>query len=524
MRTVRELLKAKTNNWAVCLLSASVLALAVSNWGRPSPVVAQAPANGPVKMSGESRAVLNALEDAFVNIADSVEPAVVTIEARAEPPAAGRERPAPDGGMIQDDDVPAPFRDFLRRLPQGGPDAPRPRGASTGSGVIIRQNGRTAYVLTNNHVVDNRDKFRVTLSDKREYLGTLVGRDERTDLAVLKFEARENLPAGSVARLGNSDDVKVGQWAIAIGSPLGYKSTLTVGVISALGRELNGLGPGTTNYADLIQTDASINPGNSGGALVNIEGQVVGINVAIASNGMSQGNIGIGFAIPVNTARMVADQLITTGKVTRGYLGIGCSSDNRELAHELKEHLKVPNGGALAETVHPNTPAARAGLQDGDVIVKLGTKQVRNFTDLENVVASTAPGSTLPAEVVRNGELKRMSITIAQRPSEKELLQGLTPGEQAKPRTAAQDVVESKFGLGIRPAEDGKGVEVANVAPGSSAFEAGLRPGDVVLQVGNTPTPTPQAFQKAMDGVTGDRGVVMRVRTAVGLRFVVVKP
>ncbi len=516
MNSLRQLLTAKGSNWAIVLLSGSLIAVAFSNWTRPAPVSAQGAGGARTQMTGESKRVLNALQDAFVNIAETVEPTVVTISAKAE--TAPRRPAAP---MQDEPDIPDPlrdFRDFFRRAPM--PDGPRGQGPSTGSGVIIRENGDTVYVLTNNHVVEGRDKFRVSMLDKTEYTGELVGTDERSDLAVLKFRATRGLPAGSIARLGNSDSVKAGQWAIAIGSPLGYESTLTVGVISAKGRELNGLSR-TANYVDLIQTDASINPGNSGGPLVNIDGEVIGINVAIAAPFGGNGSIGIGFAIPSNMARMVADQLIEKGKVTRGFLGVG--TDKRELPQELRDLLKVPNGGALCETVTPGAPADRAGVKEGDVIVQFGDREVRSFTDLEKAVAATKPGSAVPVEVVRDGKPVRLRITVTERPDEKALLSGGKPEGTLKPEAPAPPKeIPSKFGLTVRPGTGG--VEIASVAPGSAAFEAGLAAGLTVTHVGNTATPTVEAFQKALNGAGKDKGVVLKVKTPTGNRFVVVRP
>lgn len=523
MRAFRQALNAKASNWAVLLLSGSMLAVAVSIWSRPTQVSAQAQAPARRQMTGESRVVLTALQDAFVHIADTVEPSVVTITARSNAP----ERPTPATPMEGEENIPEPFRDLFKRFPRGGGEGGpggAPRGASTGSGVIIREDGSTVWVLTNNHVVDDRDKFRVQMVDKTEYTAELVGKDPRTDLAVLKFKTRKPLPAGSIAALGNSDEVKVGQWAIAIGSPLGYESTLTVGVISAKGRELDSFGRGAANYVDLIQTDASINPGNSGGPLVNVDGEVIGVNVAIASSGMSQGNIGIGFAIPVNTAKSVADQLIDKGKVVRGFLGVAVSPANRDLGPELREHLRAPNGGALAETVSPNTPAARAGLRDGDVIVKFGDRTVSSFTDLEKAVAATKPGSTVPVDVVRDGKPVRLNITVIERPTDADM--PASRGDRGGPAPEKQPAqpVKAKYGLTIRPADDGKGAEIVTVSPGSPAFEAGLDAGYVVVQVGTTPTPTVDAFQKALNAASADAGIVLRVKTPAGLRFVVIRP
>jgi serine protease Do len=525
MRAIRQVLSAKGSNWAICLLSVSLLALAVSTWTRPVQVSAQgagAPARKPA--STESRALLTAMQNAFADIADNVEPSVVTISARSAPsankPTKPMQEPKDNSPMLPD-----PF-DFFRRLPR--PDGPDEGGGgeAKGSGVIVRQRDSTVYVLTNNHVVESRERLRITMLDKSEYTAELVGRDERTDLAVLKFNVKRALPEGSIATLGDSDKVRVGQWAIAIGSPLGYDSTLTVGVISAKGRELNGLGRGTTSYQDLIQTDASINPGNSGGPLMNIDGEVVGINVAIASSLGSQGNIGIGFAIPINAAKAISEQLIERGKVTRGYLGVGVSQDNRELSPELREHLRVPDGGALCENVNAGTPAARAGLQDGDVIVRFGDRQVRSFTDLEKAVSVTTPGTSVPVEVVRDGKPVRLNVTVQERPSEKDLL-GKLGGDQpgaGQPGAGQPQAVKSKYGLSVRPGDGGKGVQIAAVTPGSPADDAGLRPGDVVMQVGSTSTGSVDAFQKAINAAPATQGIVLRVKTTSGLRFVVIKP
>jgi len=527
MRAFTRLLKANATNGAIYVLSASLVAVAVSNYLRPAPVSAQAgTAARKSVMSGEARTVIKSLEDAFVSLAEEVEPSVVTITARSSRQPE-RTRPQvrpmqqPFGGM----DLPEPFKDFFRRLPQGEGDEEglMPRGASTGSGVIIREAGNTAFILTNNHVVEGRERLRVMLYDKSEYNAELVGHDVRTDLAVLKVKVSHPLPASSVARLGNSDRVKVGQWAVAIGSPLGYDSTLTVGVISAKGRSLNSLGRTTADYSDLIQTDASINPGNSGGALVNIDGEVIGINVAIASNGMSQGNIGIGFAIPINTAKMVAEQLMSKGRVVRGYLGVACSEANRMLSRELKDYLKVPEGGALAESVSPETPAARAGLKDGDVIVRFGDRQIRSFVELNQAVAATAPGTTVPLEVVRDGKPVRLSLTVAERPSEEELAKRLSQGDGPAPReTQGPQAEKTRLGFTVRPGKEG--VEVVSVSFDSPAFEAGLRQGDVILEAAGQKVADPASLNRALDNAKDATGIVLRVKTGGGLRLVVVRP
>jgi serine protease Do len=298
-------------------------------------------------------------------------------------------------------------------------------------------------------------------------------------------------------------------------------------VISAKGRALESIGRSAANYVDLLQTDASINPGNSGGPLVNIDGQVVGVNVAIASSGMSQGNIGIGFAIPINTAKMVAEQLMDKGKVVRGYLGVAVSPANRELCVELRDQLKCYEGGALIETVNPSTPAAKAGVKEGDVIVKFGAMEVHNFTDLEKAVAVTRPGDTIPADVIRDGKQVHLNITVMERPSEDTLIkgQGGEPGPgRNRRREQPETGTRSKYGLSIRPATDGKGVEITGVTVGSPAFESGLQAGDVITQVGTEPVATIDAFQKALNTAPTDQGIVLKVMTPVGMRFVVVRP
>jgi serine protease Do len=393
------------------VLSAALLVVAMSNWTRPAPATAQEGTRRQVAGRTEPRAqaTLQALEDAFVSVADGVEPAVVTIMTRAD-------RPAREDDPEGDPDEPRRYRRRFR-----GPDAPEPGAPRsprpTGSGVIIQQSGGSVYVLTNNHVVDGADEVRIRASDRSEYAAERVGQDAQTDLAVLRFQPARPLPAAAVARFGDSDRVRVGQWAIAIGSPLGYESTLTVGVISAKGRQLPGRGrrpaPG-----DLVQTDASINPGNSGGPLVNISGEVVGINVAIASAGMSAGNIGIGFAIPADTARTVSQQLIASGRVARGYLGIQVGRENRDLTPETRERLGVPSGGALLAEVVPGAPAGMAGLQGGDVIVKFGERVIRSFTDLDKAIAATPPGTVVPVEVVRDGRRLRLELTPSEQPAE----------------------------------------------------------------------------------------------------------
>ncbi len=513
MRTFSDQLKDK---WAVLLLSGSLFTLAISNWTRPAAISAQGNGAAPRRPAvQDTRNVLNPLEDAFVSLAERVEPSVVTITAtqqRGERPGGpAREMQMQDRG---EQEMPFPFP-FPPRGPRGNG---RPQGG-TGSGVIIRERGNEVFVLTNNHVVESFNRFRAQLFDKTVVDAELVGKDVRTDLAVLRLRTSRPLPAGSVARLGDSDRVKVGQWAIAIGSPLGFDSTLTVGVISAKGRELNGLGDGQTNYADLIQTDASINPGNSGGPLVNIDGEVVGINVAISAQGA-----GIGFAIPANSARFVSEQLIERGRVTRGYLGVQSDGRNRDLSLELRENLNAMNGGAFIVGVQPDGPADRAKVLPGDVIVRFGEKGIHNFTDLENAVAVTRPGSTIPLEIVRDRKPERLRITLAERPSEEELVKRLDPEERRTTERGDGQTIRTRFGATVRPTEDRSGMEVVAIAPGSPAAEAGMAPGDVIVALDRSPTTTAEAFQAALTRSASQSSIVARVRSGRNVRLLVIRP
>jgi Do/DeqQ family serine protease len=509
MHSAKEWLFArKSNNLVVIGLSVMLGASLSSSWMRPN----QAVAVDQKVTSAEQKVALERIEGAFTSIAERVEPTVVTISAKATPRQQEEERPR--RRRLDEEQEGGPFGfpfDFFRRF-----DGPNPGpGQAGGSGVIVKGQGNTAYVLTNNHVIRGRDKFSVTMEDKSVHDATLVGGDERSDLAVLKVTTPRPLSGRQVATLGDSNRVRVGQWAIAIGSPLGYESTLTVGVISAKGRTLDGRG--SSNYSNLIQTDASINPGNSGGPLVNIDGEVVGINVAIASAPGAMGNIGIGFAIPINVAKDVMTQLIERGKVTRGWLGVSTLPNNRELSQELKEYYGVQGGALVDQVFPPSGPAGKAGIQAEDVIVRFGQHPVNSFGDLEQAVASTPPNTRVPVTIVRDKREMTVSVTLGER-NESELARlagqrpdgGNTPGGgEAEPATA-----RGKFGLTVKQADDPslRGVEVAAVAPGSPAEEAGISVGDLIQRVGRTSTPDLASFRRAMEAADEKSAIVLRVR------------
>ena len=344
--------------------------------------------------SANATATADALQAAFVAVAERVRPAVVNIGTVQM--ARGRRPPAIPGPGTDDPF----FKDFFDQFfGRGGPGRREEfRTPGIGSGVIIDKRG---YVLTNNHVILGADSVTVKLSSGDELKGRIVGTDSKTDLAVVKLEATKEL---RVAKLGNSDTLRVGEWAIAIGNPFGLDQTVTVGVVSATGRAEVGL----ATYENFIQTDASINPGNSGGPLVNLRGEVIGINTAILASGQ-----GIGFAIPANMAKRVTEQLIDRGKVTRGWIGVSL----QPLTEELVQSLGLENNrGAIVARIHPGSPAEAAGLQPNDVIVKFGGVAVDDYHQLQRLSSDAEPGKTVPMEIVRNKQRKTVQLKITESP------------------------------------------------------------------------------------------------------------
>ena len=372
-------------------------------------------------------------------------------------------RPRPVPGFNQED----PFNPFF-----GNPQPRRgaqPRQQGAGSGVIVSRDG---YLLTNNHVVDGADDVKVKLSDGRELPARIVGRDEKTDVAVLKVNADELSPA----TFADSDRIEVGDVVFAVGNPFGIGQTVTMGIISATSRATFGL-----PYEDFIQTDAAINPGNSGGALVDADGRLIGINTAIMSR--SGGNQGIGFAIPSNIARDVLEALVTDGKVTRGYLGVLPQDVTPALARKLD--LK-DRGGAILSEVTPKSPAEKAGLESGDVVTEINGKPVRDANHLRLEVARVKPGEMANLRVRRESDSKLIKVTVRERPEDEEL------ARSSKPQ--ASDDESTLNGVGVvdltaqnrrqfRIPERIKGVLVIEVEESSPAWEAGLRAGDVLLEL-----------------------------------------
>ena len=368
---------------------------------------------------------------------------------------------------------------------------------------------RDGYVLTNNHVVDGAEDIRVTLSDRRELKARLVGADPKTDLAVLK------LPGSgySVLPVGDSSRVEVAEVVLAIGNPFGLAQTVTMGIVSAVGRANVGI----ADYEDFIQTDAAINPGNSGGALVSAGGALIGINTAIFTQ--SGGYMGIGFAVPINMARQVMDQLVTRGRLNRGYLGVAVQDVTPAIARGLGLSVE---GGILVSDVTPGGPAAQAGLQRGDVITSIDGKPVTDVGHFRNLVAGTAPGTRVQLTILRNGRQQAAEVAIGEAPEPARPVAAAPARSQAGlPDVAVTDVTpEVAQRLGLPPAV--QGAVVTRVASGGPAAEAGLRPGDVIQEVNRQPVRSARDFARAVEQA-GDRDVVALVNRGGTTTYVVIE-
>jgi serine protease Do len=389
------------------------------------------------------------------------------------------------------------------------PQAPQQqREMGLGSGVIVSPDG---YVITNNHVVDKGSEIKVMLPDRRQYPGKIVGVDPKTDIAVLKIAAA-GLPT---ITLGDSSNLQVGDYAFAIGNPFGVGETATMGIISATGR--NGLE--IEDYEDFIQTDAAINPGNSGGALLDAHGVLIGINTAILSGG-SGGNQGIGFAIPIKMAKYVMDEILKHGKVVRGYIGVSI----QDVTPDLAKSFKVPaEKGALIGNVAPNSPAAKAGLEQGDVIEEMNGEPIAGQNDLRLRVARMQPGTTVHFTVNRNGELRDVNVQLGEAPAGKN---GSSVGGGSTENGPMSGVQVDELTPDIRQQlglnSDVKGVVVSEVPDGSLASEAGLQRGDVIEQVNREPVNSVSGYQRLIEKL-GKQTLVLLVNRRGNTSFMVVQ-
>ncbi len=437
----------------------------------------------------------------FAPLVKKAAPAVVSVQVEKEVPA--QEIPQAFRGFPGFPGFPG----FGNPQDQGQDNAPqKERGA--GSGVIVSPDG---YIVTNHHVVDGADKVKVQMSDDRTFDAKVIGSDAKTDIAVIKIDAN-NLP---VMKLGNSDAVEVGDIVLAIGNPFGLGQTVTMGIVGATGRAF-GIMAEQHGYEDFIQTDAAINPGNSGGALVNTRGELIGVNSAIISRG--GGNDGVGFAIPVNLAHNIMKQLVDTGHVSRGYMGVQIQA----VTPEMTKALKIPDShGAVIASVEEGSPADKAGLKRYDVVRSLDGKPIHDQRDLSLQVASTPPGHEVKVEVLRDGQPKTLALTLTEFPEEPSeafhggqgaeagILSGVTV-DNLTPDVAKQ--------LGF----EGSGVVVTQVAPNSAAAEAGLQRGDVIQEV-NRQSVTNLAEFRAAVKAAGKDSVLLLVTSKGGSHFVVIE-
>ena len=384
---------------------------------------------------------------------------------------------------------------------QGGQEY---KSSSLGSGFIISSDG---YILTNAHVVSEADEVSVKLSDKREFKAKIIGFDKRTDVALIKIEA-SNLPKVTI---GDPSALKVGQWVAAIGSPFGLENTMTAGIVSAKGRALP-----QENFVPFIQTDVAINPGNSGGPLFNLAGEVVGINSQIYSR--SGGSVGLSFSIPIDVAIDISNQLKTSGKITRGWLGIAI----QELTKELAESFGMKNtNGALIAGVEKNGPADKGGLEAGDVITKFDNKSIVSSSDLPRAVGATKPGKVAAVEILRKGAAKNLNIGVGEMPTD--------PSEAAAPSKAPAKAEANKIGLTLKeltPQQkkklNGKNGLLVVDSVGAAA-QAGIRRGDVILGLNNNETQSVEQFNKQINGVAAGKTIAVLVQRADSTLYVPIK-
>jgi len=458
-----------------------------------------------------SAASVGSLPD-FTDLVDKVGPAVVNIRTTE------RVKPDQNGIPGSDDEemqeffrrffgVPIPPRQQQQPSPRGRKQAPQqqeeevPRGV--GSGFIISADG---YVLTNAHVVESADEVYVTLTDKREYKAKIIGSDKRTDVALVKIEG-SNLPR---LTMGDSNKVRAGEWVIAIGSPFGLENTVTAGIVSAKARD-------TGDYLPLIQTDVAVNPGNSGGPLINMRGEVIGINSQIYSR--SGGYMGISFAVPIDEAIRVSEQLKATGKVTRGRIGVQIG----EVTKDVSESLGLAKAqGALVQRVEPGGPAEKGGIEAGDIILKFNGTPIEKASDLPRLVGNTKPGARATVTVWRKGANRDLSLTIVEMEAD-----NIAKKEEKKPKPAQPS---NSLGLAVGELTQAQrkelktegGVIVEGVD--GAAARAGLRPGDVILRLNNTDVKDPKQFNALVSKLDPKRAAVLLVRRGDSTQFVPIKP
>ncbi|TKB61889.1 MAG: DegQ family serine endoprotease [Nitrospira sp.] len=447
--------------------------------------------------------VLGGGNQTFVDIAKSVKPAVVNIYATKSGRSEG------SGTAPFDDPLFRKFfgDEFFKKFEH--PKERKERGL--GSGVIVESHG---LIITNNHVVGKADEIRVTLSDKREFKAKLIGTDPKTDVAVVKIDAT-GLPTVAWA---DSDKLEVGEFVLAVGNPFGLTQTVTLGIVSALGRAA-----GIAEYEDFIQTDAAINPGNSGGALVNVRGELVGINTAIFSQ--SGGNMGIGFAVPSNMAQSIMGQLVQTGKVVRGWLGVSI----QELTPELSSQFGITETkGVLVSDVMDDSPAKKAGFERADVIIEYDGKSMDSPTHLRNAVAQTPVGKKVVVKLIRDKKPKTIDLTIVEQPKSMSQNGDEDGGDAATPTGIlssldVRDLTEELAGrYGLKSSE--RGAVIVRVKPGSTAEELGVREGDIVLEVNRQAVTSVKTFERIAGKLPKDQAVLLLLKRQGRTIYLTLRP
>lgn len=484
---------------------------AISFWGEEQPTEQAATPTPAIAPHG---AAMVGLPD-FATLSERLSPSVVNVSTTSQgetppqmggPGGPGGQGPGGPGGQGpfgrgDPHEFWEPFERFFGPMPK------RPfKQRSLGSGFIINKDG---YILTNNHVVENADEILVKLANDKEYKAKVIGRDPKTDIAVIKIDEAPDLVSVS---LGNSDELRVGEWVMAIGNPFGLEHTVTAGIVSAKGRFI-----GQGSYDNFIQTDAAINPGNSGGPLINLKGEVVGINTAIFSR--SGGNIGIGFAIPVNVAKELLPELEEKGKVTRGWLGVLIQKVTPEIAESLG--LSEPRGALVAD-VMKDGPAQAAGIKVGDVIVEFDGHAVKDSTELPAMVARVPIGKSVKLKVSRDKGTETVTVKIGELKEEEAAASGGGGKEESYGLTVqplTPDIAES---LGI--SSDLKGVVISAVESGSAADDAGLHRGDVILEVNRESVKDLASYRKALKATAKGKSVLFLVRRGDNTIFVALKP
>ena len=465
----------------------------------------------PVHTGNDEIKSLRETGKAFASIARAVSPSVVFIQVEGKAISRSDPRyfsPFGDGWPFGEDFLKEFFGERFRGFqhPQLPKDHPKIMGQGSGFFFADKQGllADKSYILTNYHVVKNADSIQVTLKDGRKFSAKITGSDPQSDLAVLEIKARDLPPLV----FGNSSKLEVGEWVVAIGNPFGLSHSLTVGVVSAIGRNSLGL----NDYEDFIQTDAAINPGNSGGPLVNLNSEVVGINTAIFSR--SGGYMGIGFAVPIDLAKSIAQQLIASGKVTRGYLGIVI----QDLSLALAESFELDNqDGILISQITPDSPADEAGLQQGDIIIAYRGKKIADVGTFRNLVAMTPPGDRESLTIIRDGKEQKIQVII---------------GKQSKTQKTAAEIQSSEeLGLHVESitpylarkydVTPGRGVVVTRIIPGSVAAMAGIESGSVILQVNRKDVDTAGEFKRAIDKSRSNKSVLLLVEKDHQQRYLV---